>query len=35
MAGERPVLNAERGVLLAFGADAISGLSIYLNAFGV
>ena len=35
MAGERPVLNAERGVLLAFGAAAISGLSIYLNAFGV
>jgi drug/metabolite transporter (DMT)-like permease len=35
MAGERPTLNAERGVLLALGAAAISGLSIYLNAFGV
>ena len=35
MAGERPMLNAERGVLLALGTAAISGLSVYLNAFGV
>ena len=35
MAGERPILNAERGVLLALGTAAISGLSVYLNAFGV
>jgi drug/metabolite transporter (DMT)-like permease len=35
MTGERPILNAERGVLLALGTAAISGLSVYLNAFGV
>jgi drug/metabolite transporter (DMT)-like permease len=35
MAGERPVANAERGVLLALGTAAISGLSVYVNAFGV
>lgn len=35
MAGERPIRNAERGVVLAFGTAAISGLSVYLNAFGV
>jgi len=35
MAGERPIQNAERGVLLALGTAAISGLSVYLNAFGV
>lgn len=35
MAGERPIRNAERGVLLALGTAAISGLSVYLNAFGV
>lgn len=35
MAGERPIRNAERGVMLALGTAAISGLSVYLNAFGV
>jgi drug/metabolite transporter (DMT)-like permease len=35
MTGERPSLNAQRGVLLALGTAAISGLSVYLNAFGV
>ena len=35
MTGERPIPNAERGVLLALGTAAISGLSVYLNAFGV
>ena len=35
MAGERPIRNAERGVLIALGTAAISGLSVYLNAFGV
>lgn len=35
MAGERPIRNTERGVMLALGTAAISGLSVYLNAFGV
>ena len=35
MAGERPSLNARRGAVLAFATAAISGLSIYLNSFGV
>src|SRR6185369_4166441 len=33
--GARPVRNAERGALLAVGTAAISGLAVYLNAFGV
>jgi len=35
MADERHILNVDRGVLLALGTAAISGLSVYLNAFGV
>lgn len=35
MAEERRSLNAERGVVLALLTAAISGVSIYLNAFGV
>jgi drug/metabolite transporter (DMT)-like permease len=33
--GTSPSLAARRGVLLAFGTAAISGLAIYLNSFGV
>lgn len=33
--GSSPSLAARRGVLLAFGTAAISGLAIYLNSFGV
>ena len=33
--GARPLRNAERGALLAVGTAAISGLAVYLNAFGV
>ncbi len=33
--GPSPSLAARRGVLLAFGTAAISGLAIYLNSFGV
>jgi len=33
--GARPHRNAERGALLAVGTAAISGLAVYLNAFGV
>lgn len=35
MAGDRPGLNTQRGVLIALGTAAISGLSIWVNAFGV
>ena len=35
MDGSRPVSNTQRGVILAFITAAISGLSIYLNSFGV
>jgi drug/metabolite transporter (DMT)-like permease len=35
MAGARPIRNVERGALLACGTAAISGLSVYLNSFGV
>jgi drug/metabolite transporter (DMT)-like permease len=35
MAAERPSRNVERGVVLALGTAAISGLSVYINAFGV
>ncbi len=35
MNGERPIPHVERGVLLAVATAAISGLSVYLNAFGV
>jgi drug/metabolite transporter (DMT)-like permease len=35
MAGERPNLNATRGVVLALGTAAISGFSVYFNSFGV
>jgi len=35
MNGSRPLRNAERGALLAIGTAAISGLAVYLNAFGV
>lgn len=35
MAGERPPRNAQRGALLAVGTAAISGLSVYINSFGV
>ncbi len=35
MAGERLRLDARRGVMLALATAAISGLSIYVNAFGV
>lgn len=35
MTGMRPIRSAERGALLALGTAAISGLAVYLNAFGV
>lgn len=35
MTGPRPTTNLQRGVLLALGTAAISGLSVYINAFGV
>ncbi len=35
MAGLRPRSRTERGVILAFATAAISGLSIYLNSYGV
>jgi drug/metabolite transporter (DMT)-like permease len=35
MNGSRPLRKAERGALLAIGTAAISGLAVYLNAFGV
>jgi drug/metabolite transporter (DMT)-like permease len=35
MTGIRPIRTFERGVLLALGTAAISGLAVYLNAFGV
>jgi drug/metabolite transporter (DMT)-like permease len=35
MADERHILNVDRGVVLALGTAAISGLSVYVNAFGV
>jgi drug/metabolite transporter (DMT)-like permease len=35
MATWRPGSTAERGVILALGTAAISGLSVYINAFGV
>lgn len=35
MTGLRPTRTLERGVLLALGTAAISGLAVYLNAFGV
>jgi drug/metabolite transporter (DMT)-like permease len=35
MAPEQPSRQVERGVLLALGTAAISGLSVYINAFGV
>jgi drug/metabolite transporter (DMT)-like permease len=35
MAGERPDLNARRGVMLALGTAAISGFSVYFNSFAV
>ncbi len=35
MAGTRPDLMARRGIALAFGTAAISGVSVYLNSFAV
>jgi drug/metabolite transporter (DMT)-like permease len=35
MAGDHPPRYAERGALLALGTAAISGLSVYVNSFGV
>jgi len=35
IAGERSARNTQRGVLLALATAAISGLSVYVNAFGV
>ena len=35
MAGARPIQNVQRGALLALGTAAISGLSVYVNSFGV
>jgi len=35
MNGSRPLRHGERGALLAIGTAAISGLAVYLNAFGV
>jgi drug/metabolite transporter (DMT)-like permease len=35
MAGERQIGSVQRGAMLAVGTAAISGLAVYLNAFGV
>ena len=35
MIGPRTLDRRERGILLALGTAAISGLAVYLNAFGV